>query len=290
MNRRQQHINIPTEIVRSVAFIVELGSFTKAAERLGLTQPAISAQIKRLQVLVGGAVFEKTAGGVELNERGKLLLPLVRRLLEANDQMLQLGGAALDPRPVRLGLSLLYAEPFMASADNALLRRLYLICDNSTDLSRGLSDGYIDIAALLMPSRAVGEVHVEWTEKVVWVRSRHFTLSPGSPVPLVAWPGISLDQLAIEVLEAKGIGYRLAFSGYEPSARLAAVRAGMGVMPLPSWQMPEDLVVAREYYLPPIEPVSAGLVTAKTADLSAVEEAFDALSRFVAARKADSEK
>ena len=53
MQRRYQHTNIPTEIVRTIVVIAEAGSFSKAGERLGLSQPAISAQVKRLQMMVG---------------------------------------------------------------------------------------------------------------------------------------------------------------------------------------------------------------------------------------------
>ncbi len=55
--------HIPTEIMRSVVAISEMGSLTKAAESLGLSQPALTAQIKRLQGLVGGEVFARTSSG-----------------------------------------------------------------------------------------------------------------------------------------------------------------------------------------------------------------------------------
>src|SRR5690606_28833430 len=97
MARRPQDVNIPIDIIRSVAYIVETGSFGKAADRQGISQPAISAQIKKLQVLIGGQMFERTAGGAELSERGKLLMPLLRKMLETNDQILQMGSAARSP-------------------------------------------------------------------------------------------------------------------------------------------------------------------------------------------------
>ena len=59
MHRRHQHLNIPIEIVRSVVAVSETGSLSKAGERLGLSQPAISSQIKRLQHLVGGPLFSQ---------------------------------------------------------------------------------------------------------------------------------------------------------------------------------------------------------------------------------------
>ncbi len=53
--------NIPTELLRTLVTLVELRSFTKAAHALGMTQPAVSAQIKRLQVLLGGELLDTTS-------------------------------------------------------------------------------------------------------------------------------------------------------------------------------------------------------------------------------------
>src|SRR3984885_15918042 len=113
MHRRHQHLNIPIEIVRSVVAISETGSLSKAGERLGLSQPAISSQVKRLQSLVGGALFMKTANGTTTTELGKLALQAARGILEANDQLLRLGGNTDGTQPLRLGPSPLFGEQFI---------------------------------------------------------------------------------------------------------------------------------------------------------------------------------
>jgi Bacterial regulatory helix-turn-helix protein, lysR family len=112
MHRRHQHLNIPIEIVRTVVAISEIGSLSKAGDRLGLSQPAISSQIKRLQGLMGGALFLKTANGTTTTELGKLALLQARRILEANDQLLRLGGNTGGTQPLRLGLSTLFVQRF----------------------------------------------------------------------------------------------------------------------------------------------------------------------------------
>jgi molybdenum-dependent DNA-binding transcriptional regulator ModE len=113
LHRRYQRLNIPIEIMRTVVAISETGSLSKAADRLGLSQPAISSQIKRLQGLVGGALFLKTANGTTVTELGMLALQQARRILEAHDQLLRLGGNSDGVQPLRLGLSTLFVQKFI---------------------------------------------------------------------------------------------------------------------------------------------------------------------------------
>lgn len=281
MLRRFQYVNIPTEVLRAFACIVEHGSFSKAAERLNLSQPAISAQIKKLQVMVGGTVFERAGGGVDLTERGKLLLPMVRRMLEINDQILQIGSAAHSPRPVRIGLSFAFGDPVLQKNDPQRLKGVSVFCDHSPDLMRSLSDGYVDVCAVYRPSDTMGRVVKRWTEQLVWVRSRDFTLSPGAPVPLVGRLGAMFEQIAIGLVGNRGLSYRLAFNSIEQASRVSAVRAGLGVMLVPEWAIPEDLVVASEYYLPPPQSIEAGIMVGETADKDGTRRALELLEVLV---------
>ena len=51
--------NIPTDLLRTLVAVVNLRSFTKAAQSLGVTQPAVSAQVKRLQFLLGYELLDR---------------------------------------------------------------------------------------------------------------------------------------------------------------------------------------------------------------------------------------
>src|SRR5580692_12143520 len=113
MNPRHAHTNIPIEIIRTIVAIAELGSFSKAAERLSLSQPAISAQVKRLNSLIGGPVFHTGTSGVTFTPTGTLVLAHARRIVEANDRILALGGSTSETRPLRFGLSNTFAELFL---------------------------------------------------------------------------------------------------------------------------------------------------------------------------------
>jgi len=77
MPRQYGHSTIPTELLRSFIAISEHGSFTKAAEELGMTQAAVSYQVKLLEDRVGMPLFLRQPRRVMLSEAGKRLAPAV---------------------------------------------------------------------------------------------------------------------------------------------------------------------------------------------------------------------
>src|ERR1700757_3119295 len=96
--------NIPTELLRAFVAVVDLRGFTKAAQALGCTQPAVSAQIKRLQGLLGSELLDKTAPGVIPTERGRAIAERARRLLAINDQIIDLAAVRSPTTPLRIGV------------------------------------------------------------------------------------------------------------------------------------------------------------------------------------------
>src|SRR5437868_15229261 len=97
-------INIPTELLRTLVAVVDLRSFTKAAHSLGVTQPAVSAQIKRLQYLLGFDLLDKSAPGVSLTARGEVVVGHARRMLLINDSILELTSGSPSVQTIRVGI------------------------------------------------------------------------------------------------------------------------------------------------------------------------------------------
>ena len=258
MHRRHQHLNIPIEIVRTVVAISETGSLSKAGDRLGLSQPAISSQIKRLQSLVGGALFVKTANGTTTTDLGKLALQQARRILEANDQLLRLGGNTDGTQPLRLGLSTLFVQQFIRHQTADTLSDIFVHTDHSVPIAKGLIDGYIDIACIFENVAIEGEIEQLVINRMkyppVWVRARSFVLSPGAPLPILTWPG---DDWMIRTLTRHGVAYKIVFNSPDYHAKLSAVEAGLGLTAVPGNMVPPSLVRAREYYLPELPAIEA---------------------------------
>ena len=63
--------------------IVDEGSFTRAARRVGITQPSLSQHVRSLEEELGGAVLERLPRGVALTPAGRTLLPEARAALRA---------------------------------------------------------------------------------------------------------------------------------------------------------------------------------------------------------------
>jgi LysR family transcriptional activator of mexEF-oprN operon len=100
--------DLDLNLLRVFAVVSECGSVTGAASRLYLTQPAVSAALRRLTAVVGAPLFVRSGRGIELTSRGKRLRdglqPHLQRLVDA-----ALAPPSFDPRTsdrtLRLGLS-----------------------------------------------------------------------------------------------------------------------------------------------------------------------------------------
>jgi DNA-binding transcriptional LysR family regulator len=76
------------DLLRAFVIIADTRSFTRAAERLLRTQPAISLQMKRLEEAVGRSLLKRNPRLVRLTPAGEVLLDYARRILALNDDLL----------------------------------------------------------------------------------------------------------------------------------------------------------------------------------------------------------
>jgi LysR family transcriptional regulator, carnitine catabolism transcriptional activator len=74
-------MNISLRQLRTFATIGRLGSYTRAAEALHATQPALSAQINELEGMLGVRLFDRSTRSVAMTQAGRDLLPVVEKIL-----------------------------------------------------------------------------------------------------------------------------------------------------------------------------------------------------------------
>jgi DNA-binding transcriptional LysR family regulator len=254
--------------------ITEFGSFTNAGDALNLTQSAISAQIKRLQQLVGAELLTKSGLGLRLTGQGEIVLGYAQRILAVNDQILSFGGARSHGQLLRVGFPLAFAElmlPGLISLCASDQRpRVQLRCDISEDLLRCVEDGQLDIAVLTNPSHPPSHVYSEWSEQMVFVCAPDFLLSPGAPLPLISWPGTLSDRVVIDACERSGVTFSIPFVSADQLARKIAVEGGLGFVAMAERTVPPKLKIAREHYLPSLPKITGGIYLREALDPSTV--------------------
>jgi len=230
--------NIPTDLLRTLVAVVDLRSFTKAAVSLGLTQPAVSAQIKRLQFLLGGDVFDRSVQGVSLTRHGEMVVSYARRLLAINDQIVHLGNHG--PRQelvVRIGTCSDYIASVLPGTLAHFRERWPDVCfvvrtDTYDPLLRDLRNGALDLMAGISASPPV-EAHRSWAEEVVWVRGSKTPFDKNEPVRLVSYgEPCAYHRLAVNTLREVGLQWEDVFIGPSITTLAGVVSIGLGIMPI----------------------------------------------------------
>lgn len=230
--------NIPTDLLRTLVAVVDLRSYTKAAASLGVTQPAVSAQIKRLQSLLGGDLFDRSGPGVSLSPHGEQIVAYARRLLSINDQIVHL---AADNPGAELMISVGTPSDYVASILPGMMAqfrqdwpdvRFTVRTEFAGPLIRDLRQGDLDLyvgLSLAPPPDA----HHHWAEEVVWVRGATTRIDRHRPVPLVTYGEPCVyRQLATSLLKSAGLAWEDVFIGPSLNSLEGAVAAGLGVMPI----------------------------------------------------------
>ncbi|MEM9155903.1 MAG: LysR family transcriptional regulator, partial [Cyanobacteria bacterium P01_F01_bin.33] len=111
-----QPIDLSTTLLRTLITIVDLGGYTRAAEALGRTQPAVSLQIKRLEALLGKKLIEPAGRDIRLTEAGEALVRFARQMLQLNDEAVASFVKPSATGVLRVGLPTDYAVAFLQEA------------------------------------------------------------------------------------------------------------------------------------------------------------------------------
>jgi DNA-binding transcriptional LysR family regulator len=278
----QVEVNIPTELLRTFVAVYELSSFTKAAQLFELTQPAVSAQIKKLEMMLGGDLIEKKSSGVSLTARGEQALKFARRILAINDEMVVASGMQHRLQNIRLGVPNISAvglrNVIAAFRSEAAHARIRICCDHSAALLQSVHSGYLDLAFLFSDEFETEDAVVSWPEELVWVRAHDLVLERGGVVPLISSPNwLVPDRRATDALDRAKRPYEIVFSAFDGSSRMAAIGAAVGCMAMPRSHVPSSLMIEDSGILPELEPVTAGIIVREDLEVEALRPVIAAL-------------
>jgi DNA-binding transcriptional LysR family regulator len=145
-------MSLDPRLLTSFVVLAEELHFSRAGERLHMTQPALSQQIKRLELQLGVEVFERTRSSVSLSDGGRAILGAARGAVKAAGSVEEIAAAVArgERGELRLGFSpgLHYiAQAVLAEAGRRLPGvRMRARQDSSGALSREVTEGELELA------------------------------------------------------------------------------------------------------------------------------------------------
>ncbi len=228
-------VNLPTELLRTFVTVIEVESFTRAAEILGRTQPAISLQVQRLEHLLGQPLIKREGKDISLTERGEELAVHARQILRLNDIAVAQFEHSQEGRALRIGLPLDFAVSLLQTKLTGVIRQnpdthVEIRCDLSKHLIGALRRNEIDIAVALFEGDDQQFLFRNWREQPIWVGAQEVELPVDDVVPLVVHPyGCVYRDRMTAALKLSGRRWRIAYSSPGISGVQQAVRDGLGL-------------------------------------------------------------
>jgi len=235
-------------LIRYFVAVAEEGNVTRAAERLHMAQPPLSAAVRQLEQLLGVALLDRSSRQVRLTAAGEVLLEQGRELLAHADRVVRdvqaverspsgLLHAGVSPA-ARFGVVPDLLERWSTAAPGVMLHTSE---DTTGALLRDVRRGRLDLAIVFCPPDVSGLAAMRLRDEpaVVHLRDDH---------PLASRGHVRLEELAEETLLVAGgkdsPGYTAAVvsacraAGFEPRTRpdpypdlgTKAIREGLGIV------------------------------------------------------------
>lgn len=239
--------------LRDLRYFVALADtkhFGKAAERSYVSQPTLSAQIKKLENYLGVQLIERQPRRVTLTETGAKILPLARRILQESDEIVSLARNEHDPLSGKLKMALIptigpYLLPLVTRRLRKQLPQLKLMLYEyqTQPLLEKLRSGEIELGILALPVGLDGLEAAELYEE-------NFTVAVPNNHPIAKRSSVKLDDLNGETLLLLEDGHCLRDQALDVCSRIDAkesddyratsletlrqmVAAGLGITLLP---------------------------------------------------------
>ncbi len=248
------------DVLRTFSTGVALGSFARAADTLGRSTSAVSAQLKKLEAQSGTPLLRKSGRGLVLTEAGETLLGYARRLLELNDEAAAAVQGSTLRGLVRLGLQEDLGETLLPDVLGRFARahpqvRMEVCVARSGELRERFALGRLDLALLWdagidlscvraepvvrLPLHWIGPAALDALDAPWWRERQRSGQRGGPPLPLVLLDApCPLRPIVTAALERAGIPWRHAFDSASLTALWAATSAGLGLSVRTSFGLP----------------------------------------------------
>ncbi len=231
--------NLDMDALRAFAMGMDAGSFAKAADRLGRSTSAISAQLKKLEEQAGVPLVRKSGRGLSLTDGGEALLSYARRMLELNDEAISaVRGVELEGW-IRLGLQEDFGETVLPKVLGRFARahpkvRIEGRIARNNELIEKIASGRLDLALAWDGGDRPAFAQKIAALPLCWLGPTDGEIGwgtgQGTPLPLASLEApCLLRAIACDHLDRAGISWRVAFVSPSVGGLWAATAAGLGI-------------------------------------------------------------
>jgi len=209
-------------VLRSFVAGMDLGSFAKAADRVGRSTSAVSAQLRKLEEQAGAPLFRKSGRGLALTDAGEVMLGYARRLVELNDEAaVAIRGVDLEGW-IRLGLQEDFGEVVLPDVLGRFARahpkvRIEARVARNTELLERIDTGQLDLALVWGAAGVTDDRNAAMIAEPIaappmrWIASSTvpWQFSADEALPLIAFDRPCLfHSAAAAALDRAGIKWR----------------------------------------------------------------------------------
>lgn len=242
-------LSLDVEALRTWLAVLDHGGMTKAAERLDMTQSAVSWRIKRLEARVGRPLLIRDRRSLLPSRDGRALLDDARALVDIHDRASSRLQNSDLTGTVKLGSNEEVDPARMASMLGRFRRThpgasIEFLIDYTENLIRRINRGEIDVAIIqVVDDYLLSTDTVLWTDQLRWVTSRERATDDDEVVPLVTFGDLDFYRSLSEPhLVDANIEYKIGFSASSIAGHRAAIAAGLGVAVLESRHLGGEIV------------------------------------------------
>lgn len=234
--------------------VAEEGTMTKAAQKLYMTQPAISHMIHDLEEEIGVALFDRIGKKVYLNAYGKQFLDKTRQVLDGYEE---LKNGPLSP-PIRLGSSITIANfwlPEILQAANQQGIRVIVEVDRSEEVYQKLTRNELDIAlveGIIQDDRMIQipfseyDLHAICGMKHPYADRQRITLQELCEEPLyLREKGSAIREVFDAALHLANMSIQPVYTSVNSQAIISGVKTGLGMSILPDLLVKENPAIHR---------------------------------------------
>ncbi|MFS2094880.1 LysR substrate-binding domain-containing protein [Pseudomonas sp. Pseusp11] len=278
-------------LLKTFVTVVDEEGFSRAAEKLHLTQSAVSGHVRRLEEQIGKPLLKRTTRSQQLTPDGERLVAYARTILALNrDAWAELTRTPFHGR-LRIGVS----EDFVES------RLMRTFQDFAAQYPGMEIDVQVGIPGTLLASMKQGHLELVigslcetsdtglllWQEPLVWAWSAQPVTQLPTPLPLALFPEpCPYREVALTQLARAGIAQRTAMLCSSAAGLRAAALAGFAIAPMPVSQLGQGLaVLGAEQGLPDLPDAQFRLFSAPEADQAIVAAVTQLIVEYCSTRR-----